>query len=1212
MKLLEIVRYEFSYQIKKIWPWIIFMLLVFFTFMFTRDGSVSEVLYSEFYLNSPFLIAGVSVLGGMVWLLTGAVITGDIAARDVAAGIYPITYTVPVPKWKYLSGRYITVLLVHLTILSAIPLGNLLAIYMPGVHPDLIGSFRPEAYLTAFFYIVLPNLLAATSLQFFLAMRTGKPMAAFLGSLILFFMGYVVSSIFVFQGKKDIANMLDPLGIHFIFSELSHLWTTIEKNHRLLEPTGTLLYNRLIWTGTAITIMTLTYLGFNFEHRTEQGLLQRMRALFGFTSKSKEIQPDSLFKPTSSISLPDIIRTFDLRFHFYQMKSLTWYSFKTIARSWAGIIMLTILPLLTLLLAIDGMSFNGVPILPTTSRILAEITTTPGIDRWVLVQLLIILIAGDLIWSDRDTGTDEIKLSMPGSSWVSLLSCFSALGLLIAIFLTLQTGAGILAQSIQGYQDVEVLLYLKVMFGTQLPEYLIFTALALAAHILVNNKYLGHLAGLTLLMIISLPWIFGIEYNLLLYGSGPAWSYSEMREFGDSVMPWLWFKLYWASWAFLLLVLARVFWNRGKASSIKERLQMIEISTSIKWTGLIASLLILTVGGFVFYNTNILNEYITSTDVDHQNARYEQLYAKFSGDKQPLLKESDLEIEIYPEEHKAYVKGSFSLVNQHSTPISTIHLATMPFVETSNISFDQASETLIQDEELGHHTYKLSNTIQPGDTVKLNFEVTYKAEGFKEKGALRSIAENGTYFANNWLPSIGYQSQREIITPGKRRKMGLPERPVVSSLYNSEVWENRDAGLDFKTGVTLTTTIGTSKGQVAVAPGKLLDSWNTEDRSYYKYSTDGPIGNQWDFFSADYSIIEKQWKDPYSDQTVDIKIYHHPEHKTGMETILTGIIDAMNYYTREFGPYEYNHLTIVERPGNGIGMHAEASLINFSEGSALFSPVTNEADLDLIYMVIMHEIAHQWTVPYAFVEGAPIMTESIAWYYALKAAGYARGFDKMQRMLQFMHSPYPYSPIRRGEPLLRGLDPYMAYRKGPFALYALSEYAGDDKINTALQKLLETHNKPGAPLATTIDLYNQIEAEIPDSLKYLLHDLFRVNVFWDLEVDNVTAKPLIEGTWEIRMEVIAHKIEYDSTGTETELPLQNEWIDIGAFAPVERSKGELSKPLYLKRHRLQTGRQTITLVLDSKPALVGVDPYHILDWEEKEDDNNIEGVIITN
>ncbi len=105
-----------------------------------------------------------------------------------------------------------------------------------------------------------------------------------------------------------------------------------------------------------------------------------------------------------------------------------------------------------------------------------------------------------------------------------------------------------------------------------------------------------------------------------------------------------------------------------------------------------------------------------------------------------------------------------------------------------------------------------------------------------------------------------------------------------------------------------------------------------------------------------------------------------------------------------------------------------------------------------------------------------------------------------------MRQPYPYPPIRRGEPLLRGLDPYLSYRRGPFALYALSEYIGEERVNRALRRLLEKHRPEGAPLATTLDLYRELQAVTPDSLQPLLHDLFEVNTFWELETERASAE----------------------------------------------------------------------------------------------------------
>ena len=86
--------------------------------------------------------------------------------------------------------------------------------------------------------------------------------------------------------------------------------------------------------------------------------------------------------------------------------------------------------------------------------------------------------------------------------------------------------------------------------------------------------------------------------------------------------PWLWFKLYWAAWALLLAVVARLLWVRGKESGLGVRLQLARrrFTRPTAWTAAAAVGLILTLGGFIFYNTNVLNEYLTDLRASRSGA----------------------------------------------------------------------------------------------------------------------------------------------------------------------------------------------------------------------------------------------------------------------------------------------------------------------------------------------------------------------------------------------------------------------------------------------------------------------------------------------------------------------------------------------------------------------------------------------------------------
>ena len=93
----------------------------------------------------------------------------------------------------------------------------------------------------------------------------------------------------------------------------------------------------------------------------------------------------------------------------------------------------------------------------------------------------------------------------------------------------------------------------------------------------------------------------------------PGWTWSDFNGLAPFVEGLVWFKLYWAAWALLFAVLANLFWVRGRERGAKRRLALARqrLQGPVLRTAAIAVMLIVTLGGFVFYNTNILHEYAT-------------------------------------------------------------------------------------------------------------------------------------------------------------------------------------------------------------------------------------------------------------------------------------------------------------------------------------------------------------------------------------------------------------------------------------------------------------------------------------------------------------------------------------------------------------------------------------------------------------------------
>ncbi|MDB5233478.1 MAG: transporter permease [Hymenobacter sp.] len=476
--------------------------------------------------------------------------------------------------------------------------------------------------------------------------------------------------------------------------------------------------------------------------------------------------------------------------------------------------------------------------------------------------------------------------------------------------------------------------------------------------------------------------------------------------------------------------------------------------------------------------------------------------------------------------------------------------------------------------------------MQPGDTLRLRFEQRFGTNGFATNAGSPAVAPNGTWLENDWLPAVGYQSSRELHDAGARRQHRLPARPAVRSLHDAAArWDQRG-----RERIAFEAVIGTDEDQTAVAPGTLRRTWTAPGRRYFHYVAAAPIRNIYALLSARYAVREARW------QHVPIRVFYHPGHPQNIGRMIRSAKASLACYTREFGPYPYDQLSLVETPGANSSMRLTAypGTIMYTESFALVNPQEEQRHLDLPFAVLAHEMAHQWwghqVVP-AYVEGAPVLSESLAWYSAMLVVEEAKGVEHLGRLLRMMRREYLTPRASAAVPLLRATDHFDVYRKGPFAMYALREYLGKAPINAALRQLLRHHGAGKLPLPVSLDLYRELQAVTPDSLGYLLRDLFVRNTFWKLTAATARAEPAGAGAWRVTFTIKANKVTVDSLGTETAVPF-NDFVEIGLY-----STGPDEEPgpsLYLRQHRIRVGIQTITLTVPKRPASAGIDPRRLL------------------
>jgi ABC-2 type transport system permease protein len=831
----------------------------------------------------------------------------------------------------------------------------------------------------------------------------------------------------------------------------------------------------------------------------------------------------------------------------------------------------------------------------------------------LLFVILVILFAGELVWKDRDVGVAEITDAAPLSDVAALVGRFLALVALILIFQTGATTAGVLIQILQGYSQIEPMLYLRVLFGIKLADYVLLGAMAMTIHLVVNHKTFGHMVTLMVFIFAKTGGAFlRLEHNLLLYGGDPGWTYSDMNGFGPFVAPIVWFRMYWGAWALLLLVLAVAVRVRGRERGVRVRLLQARARVArplVMRTGAVAAALVVATGGFIFFNTNVLNADRTSKSTGATQAAYERRFAQYRDLAQPTITDANLRVEIYPEQSAFEVHGRYELLNRTATAIRAVHVYVDPKTSVRAMSLDRAAATTASDEEVGYRIFELAQPLNPGESVQMAFDVGYRRRGFPNSGISTAVVENGTILDRRWLPFVGYQPMFELTDEDVRKRWGLgpraslPRPAEAGGRKYRQPW--RDADL-----VRADIVVGTTADQIAVAPGLLRREWAERGRRYFHYATERPESFGAVITSARYAVVSGEWtapagRDSEAPEPVAISVLHHPGHRYNLETFTRAATASLDYLTAQFGPYPYRELRIAEVPRYDSYGRAHPYLIEFTENFFLTRP--REGEFDQVFFGVAHEIAHTWwggqVRSAADVGGGQgFVGEALANYSAIMVAEQTFGADAARKVYEYQLNRYlsRRAELARDVPLLEATDQaYISYGKGAVTMYVLRRHLGEERLHAALRRFLAKHGAGQPPYPTSYDLYAELRAATPESLHPLLTDLFETVTLWDLRAVRATVEPLAAGRYQLTIDVAAKKVRADDVGHETEMPM-DDLVHVAVFGR------DGAEAIDVRPHRIRSGSQTIRVVVSRAPFRVAVDPNR--EFIERDVSDNILGV----
>jgi len=1223
--LAQIARFEVRYQLRS--PLFAVATVLFFLLAFgsvtsenIRIGAGGNV-----HVNAPFaILQTVGVLNVFAIFVVTAFVA-NVIIRDDETGFAPLVRSTRLTKTDYLVGRFAGAFAVAFLVTLAVPLGMLVGSFMPWVDPETLQPLQIKNYLFAIFCFGLPTLAVMAAGFFALATATRSMTWTFIG-VIVFLVLFATSRVMLKDPSWDaVSAWTDPFGMSAL-NQVTRYWTAAERNARLPELSGLLLYNRLLWLAIGASLFALAFASFRFENGAASGgggglsgrrtpsrkldtttlpPVQQARAALA-PALDRPGQASKAGSQTTRSQPGDRVREHSAV--WVQFAALVRFDMAFVLRSPAFLILL-VLGLFNALAALTStVSQRGVDYLPVTRAVIDALY-----GSFSLFPILIaIFYAGELVWRDRERRMHEIVDASAAPDWTFMLPKVLAIGgVVLTTFLVACLGA-VAFQAWHGYTRLELMPYLLWFLLPNLISIWLLAVLSVFVQALVPHKFIGWAVMLLYVVGSIVLGNLGFEHRLYDYAATASVPLSDMNGMGHFWIGRAWHQAYWIAFAAILLVLAHLLWRRGVATDLRPRFKRLRsrLQGGAGWL-LGASLCTwIGLGCWIFYNTNIVNRYETKNEREELAADFEKTLLPFESVPQPTIQHVRLDVALYPAQVRAQTRGTYTLENRTGQALAAIHIQVDPDLRIKRLGLQGA---IIEKEypRFGYRIYRLATPMQPGEQRTLEFETVLERIGFENNPTLTRIVGNGSFVDNFEItPMIGFSRQGLLQDRAKRRKYNLPPELRPASLEdasaNSHHYLRRDSDW-----VTADITLSTEADQTPVAPGYVVSDQVVGGRRVLVTRTEAPIHHFFSLQSARYEVGKDQWQGR-DGRVVDLAVYHHPPHNTNVQRMLAAMKVSLDVFTQKFSAFQFRQLRILEFPAYGSFAQSFANTVPYSESIGFvqnFKDVDQDEKIDLVTYITAHEIAHQWwahEVIGADKQGMTLLSESFSQYGALLVMERLYGKAQLRKFLKLELDVYLRS---RGGEVLEELplnrvenQGYIHYQKGALAMYALKEEVGEAAVNRALQQLLAEFAFKPAPYPSSTDFLRLLRAQVGPAHELFISDLFERITLYDLKASSAKKTLRPDGKYEVRFTVEATKLYADGKGKESPAQL-NESFDVGAFTVEPGKKGYRSDSvLRVERRTLRSGRQEVTLVTDKEPIYVGVDPFNIR-IDRNSDDN---------
>ncbi len=1146
------------------------------------------------FLNTGYMAAIMTQVLGSLTLFAVLALTAELMRRDRDAGLGELIQATPAPDALIVVARFSAVLIFSLVLFSATIAGYEIGSRMPWINAGLAGPVPWRAYLNAVGLLGLSNAAIVAALTSLVAIASTNRFAPWVLAILLVVLVSGAQIGLAREALVTLAALVDPSGYAAIKGDQRYI-TRAEMSDWRVSADGLVLANRILWGGLGALALAgaCVFAGRRAGTRWTGGRqpvtpaaemqpvdATKPRAVAPDVIAAPMIERDRIERPRVQPTHSSFLPPFLMRLRF-ELRGI-------LAGPWALLsVALPVVAAFPMLYFGWASEDDTQGLLPVTASVVTKLSENVA----PVCALLAILFAGELVRRERLAGMSEIVDVTGTPALATSIAKLAAIGVLIALQLTVVSGLGIVYQRIAGAPQIDIGPYLARLLFADGSAALIGSAFAILVHTLIPQRVPAHATAIGVLTGIESLKTAGVEHHLLLFGMFPKIELSDMNGVGHYLAPAAWFVLLWGLVAAAMVCVADILRDRGNGTPLLARARAFASAPrATRQILMIATGSAVAVGGFIFWNVNFRNIYISTSTSERRKVGYEKRYGALVDTPQPRIVALDISVDLEPERRTYRVRGDMTLRNGSTVPITRVLIDFDP--SDLVLTIPDASEIKRPNDPCCDvHEVTLKEPLRPGAEMKLVYTDTTRVRGMLN-GDTFSIRYNGTNIPNSDLvPVIGVHHRLFLADDARRQAHKLPPFREAPGGRGSDVESFYSSDTD---GMRFSATISTSADQTGVAPGTLVRRWQENGRNYFRYELAGPMDGDFAILSARYVTVEDKWGD------IPIFVHHHPAHSANVEQMIDGMKAGLEYCVAAFGPYPFKDLRLAEFPyGTTAAATAQPGMISYAETAGFIAdPQAATAERRRILETTVHETAHQWwgyRISPANRPGAQFLTESIAEYVSRMVARKRFGSAAVRNVVRNSVDQYlrKRGGALREDPLVAidtKADQSVYYDKGSAALYALQEVVGEAAVNRSLARLMREYGGKTNPYPVASDLVRMFKEDLGARHHELIADLFERITLWHFAVKSAKTDQLPSGRWRTTLSLAADKVEATSNGAETARALnQTVRVDVYAKNPLVGGASLESALVVVK-----SGDQTVTFETKAEPNFVRINASRAL------------------